>query len=233
MLTNEPEPQAFTGMMKNGKASVSFEWWLENVATYHTTNDKNLLIKVIEVKDTVENCSGDETDVTHVGTANFVLSSKSAEDSAANRFLDLSSNAVIESRDAEFFENKFIKDHGLSVSGSTDMIYESPIESEASPSDTYPTQLAVESVPVRLVNLPKGAKAIGCKLVVKKKLNSDGSLARYKAHFVAKGYRQQSEVDYFGVDSPVCYLSTIRILLALTSIEHYVVYEMDVKTTSG
>ncbi|XP_061364227.1 uncharacterized protein LOC133307693 [Gastrolobium bilobum] len=159
MSTNEPEPQAFIGMINNEKASVSSEWWLESGATCHITNDRNLLIEVIEVKDTVENCSGDETNATHVETANLVLSSKS--------------------RNAEFFENEFLKDHGLSASGSTDMILESPIESEASPSDTNPTQLVVESVPVRaeaiddemssllqnftwqLVNLPKRDKVIG------------------------------------------------------------------------
>ncbi|XP_061352806.1 ankyrin repeat-containing protein BDA1-like [Gastrolobium bilobum] len=74
----------------------------------------------------------------------------SVEDSAANRFLDLSTNTVTESRDSELFENKFLKDHGLSASGSTYMILEYPIETEASSSDTNPTQLVVESVQARV-----------------------------------------------------------------------------------
>ncbi|KAK8919425.1 hypothetical protein KSP39_PZI020937 [Platanthera zijinensis] len=211
----------------------------------------------------------------------------SAEDSAADRFLDLSTNSVIESRDAIFFEHKFIKDHGLTVSGSTDMISESTVEPEAGPSGTAPQPLEVEPVPLRvstrdripkdfgenfvtyhleddpfsyqeamrsrdalmwaeaiddemhsllqnntwhLVDLPKGAKVLGCKWVLKKKLHSDGSIARYKARLVAKGYKQQGGIDYFDVYSPVCHLSTIRILLALASIENFIVHQMDVKT---
>jgi histone deacetylase 1/2 len=39
-----------------------------------------------------------------------------------------------------------------------------------------------------LVPLPKGKKVIGCKWVYKVKHNSDGSISRYKARLIAKGY---------------------------------------------
>jgi len=39
-----------------------------------------------------------------------------------------------------------------------------------------------------LVHLPKGIKAIGCKWVFKEKFGADGSLEKYKATLVAKGY---------------------------------------------
>ncbi|KAK8923943.1 hypothetical protein KSP39_PZI019191 [Platanthera zijinensis] len=81
-----------------------------------------------------------------------------------------------------------------------------------------------------LVDLPKGAKIIGNKWVLRKNLNPDGSIAKYKARLVAKGFTQVSGVDYFDIYSSVCHYATIRILLALASIEYYTFYQMDVKT---
>ncbi|KAK8936988.1 hypothetical protein KSP39_PZI012089 [Platanthera zijinensis] len=409
MLADASDPKSFVAMIGSSHRSSSAEWWLDSGATCHVTNDRGLLAEVKAVQEKVENCNGGETQVTHVGTAELVLSSDeafetfktfksrvenqlnlkikrfrsdrggeytvtgfkefcasegiilettapyspqsngvaerknrtliemlnsmlltagmpnsfwgeavrtanhilnrvphsqltstpyelwhghpcrydtlktwgciayvriqdlkrpkvgprtttcvylgSAEDSAADRFLDLSTNTVIESRDVIFFEDKFVKDHSLSVFGSNDMISESIVEPEAGSSGTAPQPLEVESVPLRastreripknfgenfvtyhleddpfsyqeamrsrdslmwaeaiddemdsllhnntwhLVDLPKGAKVLGCKWVLKKKLHSDGSIA--------------------------------RILLALASIEDFIVHQMDVKT---
>ena len=41
-----------------------------------------------------------------------------------------------------------------------------------------------------LVDLPKGAKPIGCKWIFKKKYFPDGSIEKYKARLVAKGFSQ-------------------------------------------
>jgi hypothetical protein len=47
-----------------------------------------------------------------------------------------------------------------------------------------------------LVALPKDKKAIGCKWVYKVKHNADGSMRRYQARMVAKGYAQTYDIDY-------------------------------------
>ena len=47
-----------------------------------------------------------------------------------------------------------------------------------------------------LVNLPEGKKTIGCKWVFKNKTGPDGSVTRYKARRVAKGYSQEYGTDY-------------------------------------
>ncbi|XP_068483448.1 uncharacterized protein [Phaseolus vulgaris] len=69
-----------------------------------------------------------------------------------------------------------------------------------------------------LVDLPKGAKLIGCKWIFKKKYHPDGSIQKYKARLIAKGFTQKHNIDYFDTFAPVTRISSIRVLLALTSI---------------
>ena len=45
-----------------------------------------------------------------------------------------------------------------------------------------------------LVDVPKGVKLIGCRWVCDVKYNTDGSVNRYKAWFVAKRYAQQHDI---------------------------------------
>ena len=47
-----------------------------------------------------------------------------------------------------------------------------------------------------LVDLPFGKTTISCKWVCKIKTRSDGTVDRYKARFVARGFTQEYENDY-------------------------------------
>ena len=61
-----------------------------------------------------------------------------------------------------------------------------------------------------LTERPYGCKPVGCKWVFKKKLRSDGTIEKYNARFVAKGYTQKEGEDFFDTYSPVDRLTTIR-----------------------
>jgi len=82
-----------------------------------------------------------------------------------------------------------------------------------------------------LVDLPKGANPIGCKWIFKKKYHPDGTIEKYKARLVAKGFSQKPNIDYFDTFAPITIISSIRVLLALASIQRLVIHQMDVKTT--
>ncbi|XP_075475893.1 uncharacterized protein LOC142514930 [Primulina tabacum] len=81
-----------------------------------------------------------------------------------------------------------------------------------------------------LVNFPPGSKPLGCKWVFKRKMKSDGTIDKYKARLVIKGYHQREELDYFDTYSPVSRITSIRVILAIVALRNLEVHQMDVKT---
>ena len=49
----------------------------------------------------------------------------------------------------------------------------------------------------------------------KLKLNNDGTIARYKARLMAKGFHLQAGIDYFDTFNPVIKPATVRLVLAI------------------
>ena len=54
-----------------------------------------------------------------------------------------------------------------------------------------------------------------CKRVYKLKLNSDGTIARYKVRLVAKGFYQQAGIDHTKTFGLVVKPTSIRLVLAI------------------
>ena len=81
-----------------------------------------------------------------------------------------------------------------------------------------------------LVDLPPGSKLLGYKWIFEKKMKADGSIDKYKARLVIKGYKKKQGLDYFDTYSPVTRISSIRMLIAISSIHNLQIHQMDVKT---
>jgi hypothetical protein len=82
-----------------------------------------------------------------------------------------------------------------------------------------------------LVELPNGAKSIGCKWVFKTKKDSLGNIERYKARLVAKGFTHKEGIDYTETFSPVSKKDSLCVIMALVAHFDLELQQMDVKMT--
>jgi hypothetical protein len=79
----------------------------------------------------------------------------------------------------------------------------------------------------KLVQLPPGHKAIGCKWVFKRRPSSEkGAKSRYKARITAKGYMQIYGMDFRETFAPVIKSKSVRVLVAAAAaqrqrVRHY------------
>ena len=62
-------------------------------------------------------------------------------------------------------------------------------------------------------------------------MKPDGTIDKYKARVVVKGYTQKKGLDYFDTYSPVTMITTIRMLIALAAVHDLKIHQMNVKTT--
>ena len=79
-----------------------------------------------------------------------------------------------------------------------------------------------------LVPKPVNKCIIGCKWIYKLKLKANGSVDRFKAHLVAKGFNQTYGIDYFETFCPVVKPTTIWIVLSLVISHGWLVKQLDV-----
>ncbi|CAB4042957.1 Retrovirus-related Pol poly from transposon TNT 1-94, partial [Paramuricea clavata] len=80
-----------------------------------------------------------------------------------------------------------------------------------------------------LTKLPEGKSIVGARWVYTVKEGKNGEKS-YKARYVAKGYSQVPEVDYFETFSPTAKITSIRMLMQLALDLDMEVHQMDVKT---
>jgi len=75
---------------------------------------------------------------------------------------------------------------------------------------------------------PHNQHVIHNKWVYKIKRKADGSVERFKDRLVAKGFEQQSGIDFTETFSPVIKPSTIRLILALAVFRNWPIRQLDI-----
>ena len=78
-----------------------------------------------------------------------------------------------------------------------------------------------------LTNLPENKNVVGGKWVFSIK---EGEKLEYKARYVAKGYSQIKNVDYYETYAPTTKMTTIRMLMQLGVQYNLIIHQMDVKS---
>jgi hypothetical protein len=80
-----------------------------------------------------------------------------------------------------------------------------------------------------LVPLPSHVVSITSKWVFKIKTKSDGSIEKYKARLVARGFQQTQGRDYDETFAPVAHMTTVRTLIVVAATSSWTISQMDVK----
>ncbi|MCO5612439.1 hypothetical protein L7F22_066706 [Adiantum nelumboides] len=81
-----------------------------------------------------------------------------------------------------------------------------------------------------LVPAPPQQKLVTCKWLLCKKLRPDGTISRYKARLVARGFSQVPDIDYGETFSPVLRITSFWVLIALAAQFRFLIHQMDVRT---
>jgi hypothetical protein len=81
-----------------------------------------------------------------------------------------------------------------------------------------------------LVEVPKGAKIVGCKWFYKTKHDSKGNIETFKARLVTKDFTQREGINYTETFYPVSSKDSFRIIMALVAHYDLELHQMGVKT---
>ncbi|GKA52777.1 retrovirus-related pol polyprotein from transposon TNT 1-94 [Tanacetum coccineum] len=82
----------------------------------------------------------------------------------------------------------------------------------------------------KLVRRPDKVMVITLKWIYKVKVDELGGILKNKARLVARGYRQEEEIDFEESFTPVARLEAVWIFLVFAAHMNMIVYQMDVKT---
>ncbi|XP_068304222.1 uncharacterized protein [Pyrus communis] len=225
----------------NNKPNVSFAYLIES-STLLPKCSMNKVSKYIHINTILESAEAEFVEeIFPYKDRSYILNKKVHEVTTRNDDDNHASTFRVQSQDLETRKSKrakIAKDFGPDfltfVTEEEPQTYKAALESSEAPYWKEAIQSEIESIMQNntweLVNLPPGNKPIGHKWNFKRKLRSDGTIDKYKARLVAKRYRKKEGLDYFNTYSPVARITSIRLLIAITSVYNLEIHQMDVKT---
>jgi hypothetical protein len=91
-------------------------------------------------------------------------------------------------------------------------------------------QSIIKNDVLEIVPRPKSKDVVSSKWLYKIKHVVDGSIEKYKARFVARGFSQKEGIDYEDMFAPIARYTSIRTIIALATKMKWKLHQMDVKT---
>lgn len=79
-------------------------------------------------------------------------------------------------------------------------------------------------------HLPEGAYVVDTKWIYKIKRHQDGTIKKFKARLVARGFTQRPGIDYDETHAPVVKFTSMRTMLAIAAYHDMEIHQMDVVT---
>ncbi|GJT55530.1 zinc finger, CCHC-type containing protein [Tanacetum coccineum] len=82
----------------------------------------------------------------------------------------------------------------------------------------------------KILKTDSGCKPLRYKWIFKKKMKADGTIDKYKARLVIKGFSQHEGLDYVDTYLSVTRITLIRMIIAIAALRNLEIHIMDVKT---
>jgi hypothetical protein len=79
-------------------------------------------------------------------------------------------------------------------------------------------------------NLPSGKRAITTRFVLHIKRDVYGNIDKYKARLVARGFKQQEDIDFMEIVAPTAQTTSFRVLCSIAAQEKLDMQQIDVST---
>nr|GEU80860.1 putative ribonuclease H-like domain-containing protein [Tanacetum cinerariifolium] len=150
------------------------------------------------------------------------------------RFYNPKTRHMFTTMNCDFLETKYFYSSQHSgtvisnISVTEDTIPNLISEEHEEPTLTEVEEPTLTEVPKKYV-LPARKKPVGCRWIFTIKYKPDGTVERYKARLVSKGYTQTYRIDYSKTFSPVAKIDTIRDMFLIAANQGWPLHQFDVK----